>query len=91
MERDRLALAVAVAALVPTIYAAALPSLAEVQAGADAPHIAASERAAGFTAAAVVAGIAAASGSGEVLVIGGAMTAAYCLLYRRARQTVSPQ
>lgn len=86
MERDRLALAVAVAALIPSIYGAALPPLATVQSEANAPHMASAEKSAGFTAAAVVAGIAVASGSGEVAMIGGAMVAAYALLYRSARK-----
>ncbi|GGZ64948.1 hypothetical protein GCM10010387_67540 [Streptomyces inusitatus] len=86
MERDKLALAVAVAALIPSIYGAALPPLSTVTADPSAPHVESSERAAGFTAAAVVVGIAVTAGSGEVLVIGGAMTAAYALLYRSARR-----
>lgn len=87
MERDRLALAVAVAALVPSIYGAALPPLAVVRGEpSDATNIVASERSAGFTAAAIVAAAAVASGSGEVLVLGGAMAAAYALLYRSARK-----
>jgi len=86
MERDKLALAVAVAALVPSIYGAALPPLSTVRAEPSGPHYVASEQSAGFTAAAVVAGIAVASGSGEVLIIGGAMAAAYACLYRTARK-----
>ncbi|WP_129286716.1 hypothetical protein [Streptomyces sp. GZWMJZ-114] len=86
MERDRLALAVAVAALVPSIYGAALPPLAEVRGVPDAAHIATAERAAGLTAAGVVVAAALTSGSGEVLVIAGAMAASYALLYRQARR-----
>jgi hypothetical protein len=87
MERDRLAMAVAVAALIPSIYGAALPPLSTVRAEpSTAAHIESSEKAAGFTAAAVVAGVAVASGSGEVAVIGGAMVLAYALLYRTARK-----
>lgn len=86
MERDRLALAVTVAALIPSIYAAALPSLSEVRAVPANPAIESAERSAGFIAAGIVTAAAAVSGSGEVLVIGGAMVAAYALLYRQARQ-----
>ncbi|MFG3244847.1 hypothetical protein [Streptomyces sp. NPDC048157] len=88
MERDKLALAVAVAALIPSIYGAALPPLSTVRTEPNGPHIASSERAAGFTAAVVVGAIAVTSGSGEVLILGGAMAAAYALLYRSARKDV---
>jgi hypothetical protein len=79
-------MAVAVAALIPSIYGAALPPLSTVRAEPSAAHIEVSEKSAGFTAAAVVAGVAVASGSGEVAVIGGAMVLAYALLYRTARK-----
>lgn len=86
MERDKLALAVAVAALVPSIYGVCLPPLSTVHAESGGPQYVASERAAAFTTAAVVAGIAVTAGSGEILVIGGAMAIAYASLFRNARK-----
>jgi hypothetical protein len=86
LDTSRLALAVAVAALIPTIYGAALPPLATVRGEMDSEHVAAAETTAMWTAAGMVAAAGVVSGSGEVLVLGGAMAAAYALLYRRARK-----
>lgn len=87
MERDRLALAVAVAALVPSIYGASLPPLADVRGiPADSAHVQSAEKSAGFTAAGIVIAAALVSGSAEVLVIAGGMAAAYACLYHQARK-----
>jgi hypothetical protein len=86
VERDRLALAVAVAALVPSIYGASLPSLAEVRGIPDASHIQHAEKTAGFTAAGIVLASAVISGSGEVFIIAGGLAAVYAYLYRSARK-----
>lgn len=87
MERDRLALAVAVAALVPSVYSASLPPLSEVrEVPSDVASIAAAEKTAGLTAAAIVTAAAVVSGSGEVLVLAGGLAVAYALLYRQARK-----
>jgi hypothetical protein len=87
VERDRLALAVAVAALVPSIYGASLPPLATVRGlPSDAAHIHSAEKSAGFTAAGIVIASAIVSGSGEVLIIAGGMAAAYAYLYHNARK-----
>lgn len=88
MERDRLALAVAVAALVPSIYGAALPSLAEVRGESpDSAHVQHAWKTAGLTAGGIVLAAGVVSGSGEVLIIAGAMAAAYAVLYRQALRT----
>ena len=86
MERDKLALAVAVAAMIPSIYGASLPPLAEVRGIPDASHIENAERTAAFTAGGIVLAAAAISGSGEVLVVAGGMAAAYAYLYHQARK-----
>lgn len=81
---DRLALAVAVCALVPSIYGAALPPLSEVRAAHRNSSHAAAWNQATATAAGVVVAAAAASGSREVLILGGALAAVYASLYRAA-------
>jgi hypothetical protein len=86
VDSNKLALAVAVAALVPSIYSGALPPLATVQGRDDAPHIAQAEKVAMAVSGAIVGTVAVVAGSGEVLVLGGAMAAAYALLYRNARR-----
>lgn len=86
MERDKLALAVAVAALVPSIYGASLPSLADVRGLPDESHIQHAEKTAGFTAAGIVLASAVISGSGEVLIVAGGLAAVYAYLYRTARK-----
>ncbi|MFD7908353.1 hypothetical protein ACFV4G_39695 [Kitasatospora sp. NPDC059747] len=85
---DRLALAVAVAALVPSVYGAALPPLATVRGEMDNVAMASAETHAMWTAAGIVGAAAIVSGSGEVVVIAGGMAAVYAIMYRRARKAV---
>ncbi|MFI5534715.1 hypothetical protein ACIA8O_39895 [Kitasatospora sp. NPDC051853] len=90
MENQRLALAVAVAALVPSIYGAALPPLATVRGEMDSAALAHAEATAAWTSAGMVAAVGVVSGSGEVVVLAGAVALTYALLYRKARK-VEPQ
>lgn len=89
--QDRLALAVAVCALVPSIYGAALPPLSEVRGTSHTEHVSAWTSATA-TAAAVVLAAAVVSHDRQVMVLGGAMAAAYAALYRTAirHRPVSP-
>lgn len=79
-------LAVATVALVPSIFGAALPTLADVRRDPDDDGTtAAAIRTASAVSAAAVVGIAAVTGSPRVLVIGAVAVVAYAGVYAHAR------
>ena len=87
---DRLALGVAVAALVPSIYGAALPPLSTLQISSTSRGHSSGWRAATCCAVGVVAAAGLISGSHEVVVLGGGMAAAYAALYWSAIRSQGP-
>jgi hypothetical protein len=88
VNRDNLALGLAVAAVVPQIYSASLPSVAVVRESADVGgHLAAAERQAAITAGVFVLAVAAVAESAEVAGFGLAAVFAFSLMYSKARTT----
>lgn len=89
VDRQTAALAISVAALVPAVYGAALPSLADVRSSWDERgHLAAAENYAGLTALFLVVGVGFATREPAVLAVGGLALFAFHLSYTRARQTI---
>lgn len=86
-DRSTAALAVATVALVPSIYSAALPTMAEVRAQADdRGHIAAAETYAAMVSAAVVLAIAGLTRSPEAAGVGLVAVVAFAGAYTSARR-----
>lgn len=81
------ALAVSVVAVVPSIYAAALPPLSETRGQADdRGHLVAAERYAAILSAAVVLGIAGVTRSPEAAAVGLVAVVGFSAAYRRANR-----
>lgn len=88
MNRENLALGLAVFAVVPQIYQASLPPVAVVRESADVGgHLASAERSAALTAGLFVLAVAAVSESAEVAGVGLAAVFAFSFMYSRARTT----
>lgn len=86
MNRDQLSLAVATVALVPAVFGASLPPLAEVHRMPDDGANAAAHRQAVLMASAAVLGVSVVADSPTVAVAGFSATAALAYLYAKARQ-----
>lgn len=87
VDRATAALTISTAALVPAIYAAALPTLADTRARADdRGHVAAAERYAALIAGSVVLGVAGVTRSPEVAVVGLVAVVAWAAAYDVARR-----
>jgi hypothetical protein len=85
MDQSTAALALATAGLVPAVYSAALPNLAEVRGQADdRGHLAAGERYAALVAGAVVLGVAGATRSPVAAAAGLVSLIAFSAAYRAA-------
>lgn len=88
VDRATAALAISTASLVPAIYSAAMPTLAETRGQADdRGHLAAAERYAALIAGAVVLGVAGVTQSPEVAVVGLVAIVAWAAAYDVARRT----
>lgn len=88
MNRENLALGMAVFAVVPAIYQATLPPVAVVRESADVGgHLASAERSAAITAGVFVLAAATVAQSAEVAGLGLAAVFAFSLMYSRARTT----
>jgi Flp pilus assembly protein TadB len=85
-RREDLTLALAAVALVPSVFGACLPNVAEVRASDDTQgHLEHSETAAIISAGALVAAIAVAGESWLTAIVGGAVVIGLAGLYRSAR------
>lgn len=90
MNRDDLALGLAVVALVPSIFGSCLPPLAVVRGEADdRGHAAAGVKQAAITAGILVAAVVAYTGSPTVAILGAGAVLAYAVMYEQAR-TAAP-
>lgn len=86
-DRATAALAISTAAIVPAIYGAALPNLADTRGQVDERgHILAAEQYAAVIAGAVVLGIAGVTGSPEVALVGIIAVIGYSSAYAIARK-----
>jgi hypothetical protein len=86
VNRDQLALAAAVAALVPATFAASLPTLADLHDSPNTAGMAYGMQAACVQSVVLVAALTAVSGSGAVALVGGVAILSTALLYDRARR-----
>ncbi len=87
VDRSTAALAIATAGLVPAIYGAALPTVADTRAQVDdRGHIRAAQHQATIIAGAVVLGVAGVTGSPEVALVGLVAVVAWAATYDTARR-----
>ena len=80
-----LALSLSTVALIPAVFGASLPPLAEVHARADEPALAAGYKAAVGTSLALVLAVTYVSRSRTVAVAGASAVALFAVLYKQAR------
>lgn len=87
MDKSTAAVALATAALVPAVYAVALPSMADVRGQHDdSGHLVACERYAALVAGAMVLGVGAVTRSPAALAAGGIALVGFSAAYRHATQ-----